>query len=121
SPTSGIYEEVDADATIMTAAINVAFLDVFKEGALLGFVAGIPPYNLSVDDYLTVPVSLSNNDDFDDINDFEDLPLFFEAQYRWPLNKKILLTPGAYVIVNPNQNANNAPLFVGVIRGTFQF
>ncbi|MGF1481181.1 MAG: iron uptake porin [Cyanophyceae cyanobacterium] len=116
------FEDIDyEDANILTAAVNVAFLDLFREGTVLGLIAGIPPYNLDVDD---ADVDLSDdlgNEDFDELGDFDSVPLFFEGQFRFPLNDNITITPGAYVIVNPNQNSDNAPILVGVIRGTFDF
>ena len=119
-----IFEGLDYDdANILTAAVNVAFLDIGKEGSVLGLIAGIPPWNLDIDDAenLNVIGPFDGNEDFDELDDFDDVPLFFEAQYRFPLNDNILITPGAYVVLNPNQNSNNAPVLVGVIRGTFKF
>jgi hypothetical protein len=43
-----------------------------------------------------------------------------EAQYKFPVTKNILITPGAYAIFNAN-NRNNDTIFVGVLRTTFRF
>ena len=38
-----------------------------------------------------------------------------------PLNDNILLTPGAYVVLNPNHNSDNPTIWVGLVRTTFKF
>ena len=117
------FENIDYDnADILTAAVSLAFIDFGKEGSVLGLIAGIPPYNTSIDD-VNVDVNTGSiaNADFDSLDDFDSVPLFFEAQYRFPINDNLQITPGAYVVVNPNQNSDNQPILVGVIRGTFSF
>lgn len=117
------FENIDYDnADILTAAVSLAFLDFGREGSVLGLIAGIPPYNTSIDD-VDVPINTGSvvNADFDSFDDYDSVPLFFEANYRFPINDNIQITPGAYVVVNPNQNSDNQPILVGVIRGTFSF
>lgn len=43
-----------------------------------------------------------------------------EAQYKLNVSKNILLTPGAYVLINPN-NLPTGAIWVGTIRTTFKF
>ncbi|NJL83094.1 MAG: iron uptake porin [Chloroflexaceae bacterium] len=114
----GDDDEFD-DAAILTASLNIAFLDLGKEGSVLGFIFGIPPYNLDIDNFNLVGATAGS--DFDSAEDFNDIPLYFEGQYKFPITDNISITPGAYVLVNPNQNSNNSPIVVGVIRTTFTF
>ena len=51
----------------------------------------------------------------------EDTTFLLEALYKYPINKNVLLTPGAYVIFNPDGNSNNDTQVVGVLRTTFKF
>jgi carbohydrate-selective porin OprB len=41
--------------------------------------------------------------------------------YRAQLSDNIALTPGLFVIFNPNHNADNNALIVGALRATFRF
>jgi hypothetical protein len=97
---SGQFED-ENDAYAWNMAINFSFLDLLREGSQLGLAFGIPPAT----DYRTP----------------DDSTYFFEALYQYPLTDNISITPGAYVIVNPNQNEDNDTVFVGTIRTTFKF
>jgi len=44
-----------------------------------------------------------------------------EAFYRFQLNDNIAITPGFWVIFNPENNARNDTQYVGVLRTTFNF
>jgi carbohydrate-selective porin OprB len=44
-----------------------------------------------------------------------------ETQYRFPLSKNITITPGLYVLLQPNSNSNNDSIWVGVLRTNFSF
>lgn len=99
-----------ADADIWTGAVTLSFLDLGKEGAVLGIGAGVPPKLTNIDND---PLGLAVEDD--------DTSYLVEAQYRFPLNDNILITPGAYAIFNPNHNDDNDTIFVGVVRTTFSF
>ncbi|NES46809.1 MAG: carbohydrate porin, partial [Moorea sp. SIO2C4] len=44
-----------------------------------------------------------------------------EAQYKFPITNNIMITPGAYVIFNPNHDDDNDTIWVGAIRTTFKF
>ncbi|MFW6264128.1 MAG: iron uptake porin [Cyanobacteriota bacterium] len=97
-------EETGVDADIWNWAANVAFRDFGKEGAVLGLLGGMPP-------------KVFESDRAED----PDTSYMIEAQYRYPLTDNILLTPGAYVIFNPNHNDTNDTIYVGVLRTTFKF
>ncbi len=100
SAKSGYFEDED-NAFIWNAAINFSFLDLLREGSHLGVAFGIPPRT----DYRTP----------------SDTTYFIEAFYSYPITDNISVTPGAYVIINPNQNNNNDTIVVGSIRTTFKF
>lgn len=97
-----------ADLWTWNAALSV--VDVFKEGAVASISGGLMPYAPYVD-------SIAG----DRISNDRDSPYIIEAQYQFPVNKNIQITPGAYVILNPEANSNNSAIWVGVIRTTFKF
>lgn len=84
------------DLWTWTAGLN--FVDLGKEGAVLTLGGGLPPKG-----------------------DVGDNSYIIQTQYKYPINDNILLTPGLYVILNPNNNDANATQWMGVIRTTFKF
>ncbi|ACA99036.1 MULTISPECIES: iron uptake porin [Cyanophyceae] len=94
-------------------AVNAALLDVGGEGNVLGLIFG------------QTPKLTSGNIDFGQIevnyNDDSDSSYLAELQYRYKLNDNITITPGAYVVFNPNQNDDNDTVVVGSVRTTFSF
>ncbi|MBE9176750.1 carbohydrate porin [Synechocystis salina LEGE 06155] len=97
-----------ADLWTWNAALSI--IDVFKEGAVLSLSGGLMPY---------APYVASLNGDR--ISNDRNSPYIIEAQYQFPVNKNIQITPGAYVILNPEANSNNSAIWVGVLRTTFKF
>ncbi|MEQ9672567.1 iron uptake porin [Coleofasciculus sp. G2-EDA-02] len=93
------------NADLWTWVANVSFLDLGKEGAALSIMGGMPP-------------KLTNVDGGDED---EDTSFLIEAQYQYPITDNILITPGAYVILNPNHDDGNDNIWVGTIRTTFSF
>ncbi|NET90053.1 MAG: iron uptake porin [Kamptonema sp. SIO1D9] len=100
---SGLREGDDAE--LWTWAVNLAFPDLGREGNVLGVIFGMPPKATDVDGAIDDP----------------DTSYLLEAQYRFKVTDNILVTPGAYVIFNPNHNDNNDTIYVGVVRTTFKF
>jgi len=96
---SGPFDGDTAD--IFNFAINFSVLDLGKEGSHLGLIFGIPPGT--------------------DFRTPDGTSYFVEALYKYPITDNISVTPGAYVIFNPNQNDNNDTIIVGTIRTTFKF
>ncbi len=88
------------DIDFYTAALNVAVLDIGKEGSVIGLTVGLPPF--------------ADRDD-------EDIPIFVEGLYKYPVTDKISLTPSVYAILNPNSNSENDTVLVGTLRTTFEF
>lgn len=93
------------NAEIITAVATLAILDVGKEGSVLGFIAGVPPKLVAHE---------GGPED-------EDTSVLLEAQYRFPINDNITLTPGGYVVFSPNHNNGNDEIYIGVVRMTFTF
>ncbi len=94
-------------ADMWTWAAVLAFPDLGKEGNLGGLVVGMPP-------------KVTNNDRGSAFED-EDTSIHIEGFYKFQLNDFIAITPGVYVITNPNHNSNNDTVWVGTLRTTFQF
>jgi hypothetical protein len=95
----------DASATILNGTLTFAFPDLWAENNLGGIIIGVPPV-------------ISGHDDDDLITD--DIPLHIEALYRIEVNDYIEITPGGFIILNPDTEDNNT-LWVGTIRTEFSF
>jgi hypothetical protein len=92
------------DATIQNGAITLALADFGRQGNLLGFVFGVPPKVTESD------VARNRNTSY-----------HLEGFYRFQVNDFISVTPGVYVILNPEHNNNNEDIWVGLLRTTFNF
>ncbi|MBE9188177.1 iron uptake porin [Microcoleus sp. LEGE 07076] len=92
------------EATIQNGAITMAFSDFGRRGNLLGFVFGVPPKVTESD------VARNRNTSY-----------HLEGFYRFQVNDFISVTPGVYVILNPEHNNNNDDIWVGLLRTTFSF
>ncbi|AKG24748.1 iron uptake porin [Calothrix sp. 336/3] len=51
----------------------------------------------------------------------DDTSLHVELFYRTQITENLSLTPGVFVVFNPDHNASNDPLIVGALRATFRF
>ena len=92
------------DATIQNGAITVALGDFARQGNVLGFVFGVPPKVTESD------VARNRNTSY-----------HLEGFYRFQVNDFISVTPGVYVILNPEHNDRNDDIWVGLLRTTFSF
>jgi hypothetical protein len=99
------------EATIQNGAITLAFPDLGRQGNLLGFVFGVPP---KVTDSTFRAADGSRQKD-------KNTSYHLEGFYRFQVNDFIAVTPGAYVILHPEDNNNNKSIWVGVLRTTFSF
>lgn len=102
---------VDASTTFISWMAGLHFTDLFKEGNTAGILFGQPLYRTSADgDAVLTPEG-------------EDraTPYHLEAYYRFQVNDNISITPGAFVLFNPETNSNNDTTAVGLIRTTFTF
>ncbi len=95
------------DITIINGALTIAFPDLFKEGSLGGIIVGVPPI-------------VTDGGDDDGLKD-DGTSVHIEVFYRYAINDNIAITPGLFVITNPNHDDNNGTLWVGSIRTQFRF
>ncbi len=84
--------------------MTLAFPDLGGKGNLAGFVFGMPP-------------KVTESSQIAD----QDTSLHLEAFYRLQVTDNISITPGMFVITNPEHNDNNDSIFVGTIRTSFDF
>ncbi len=97
-------EVSDDHADILNYAVTLAFPDLGGKGNLAGIVFGMPPK----------VVQSSQVED-------RDTSLHIEGFYRFQVTDNISITPGVFVITNPEHNDNNDSILVGTIRTTFKF
>ncbi|ERT07622.1 carbohydrate-selective porin, OprB family protein [Lyngbya aestuarii BL J] len=97
----------DDNATVINWATTLAFPDLLKEGDMLGVVVGMPP---KVVDH-----------SIDDLEEDDDTSIHIETFYRFQINEYIGITPGFYLITDPEHDSRNDTIFVGVLRTLFQF
>jgi hypothetical protein len=95
------------EADIFTWSVLLAFPDLGNEGSVGGIVIGQPP-KVTENDFGT---------EFED----RDTSLHLEAFYRFQLTDDIAITPGLFVITNPEHNDNNDTVYIGIIRTTLTF
>ncbi|MCL6435657.1 MAG: iron uptake porin [Leptolyngbyaceae cyanobacterium HOT.MB2.61] len=94
------------DATIINWAGYLAFPDLGKKGNLGAILVGMPP-------------KVTDNDI--GAREDDDTTIHLEAFYRYRINDNIYITPGVFVLFNPEHNNDNNTQFVGTIRTTFTF
>lgn len=87
------------DVEAWTWNVNASLVDLLVEGSLFWVGGGMPPqiYQGGATSYMA------------------------ETGFRIPVTKNIFVTPGVYVIFNPESNSDNDTQFVGVLRTTFRF
>ncbi|MEO0840425.1 MAG: iron uptake porin [Cyanobacteria bacterium J06643_5] len=103
---SNVNAAQGADADIWSWAITAALIDIGKPGSQLNFVFGMPP-------------KVTNNDILE--REDRDTSLHFELSYNYPVNDNISVTPGVVMITNPEHNAENESIWVGLLKTTFKF
>ncbi|RCJ39715.1 S-layer protein [Nostoc minutum NIES-26] len=99
--------------------VFAAFPNLLRSGNLGGILVGQPPKITSS----TLPdgFNFPNFSDGGTPGGRSDTSLHVELFYRAQLNEHLALTPGVFVIFNPDHNAANDPLVVGALRATFRF
>ncbi|WP_153009583.1 iron uptake porin [Mastigocoleus testarum] len=98
------------DADIFNYAISFAWADVGREGNVAGLIFGQSP-------------KVMNNDFQIGGNEFKDpdTSLHLEGFYTHRVNDNLSITPGLFVILNPEHNDDNDTIYVGTIRTTIEF
>jgi hypothetical protein len=119
-------------ANILTAALQFIFPDVFgRRGDTAAVVVGIPPY-VTASEWNGGTLTSGNNIPLGQPGPNQQgprklnlrdtsVPVHLEAFYRFQVNKFIQVTPGAFVVFNPNGQDTNDPIVVYTIRTTFTF
>jgi len=95
-----------ANADIWSWALTAVVPDLGKLGSQLNFVFGMPP-------------KVTSNDVYSRLD--RDTSLHFELSYRYPLTDRVFITPGVLLITNPEHNAANNSIWIGLLRTTFTF
>ncbi|PLZ94747.1 S-layer protein [Fischerella thermalis CCMEE 5268] len=100
-------------------AVFAAFPNLGRPGNLGGILFGQPPKITSS----TLPegYNFPNFSNGGTAGGREDTSVHAEIFYRAQLNNNIALTPGVFIIFNPDHNTANYPLIVGALRATFRF
>jgi hypothetical protein len=114
-----LVEEGD-DAEAWNWAVNLALLDLGGEGNKLGVTFGQPPKVTDNDAVDFVEFDAAGNPIFSERDD-DDNSYHLEVFYRYKLTDNIAITPGAFVIFNPEHNDDNDDIWVGTIRTVFSF
>jgi Carbohydrate-selective porin, OprB family/S-layer homology domain len=105
-------------------AVFAALPNLFRPGNLGGVVVGQPPKITSStlpDGYNLPNFAIPNFETGGGKGGREDTSLHLELFYRAQINDNISLTPGLFMIFNPNHNAANDALVVAAMRATFRF
>ncbi|BAY20581.1 S-layer region-like protein [Calothrix sp. NIES-2100] len=102
--TDSLFVNSGDSANAWFGAIGMSFPDVGGRGNLPGILFGLPP-RVSQSDVRA-----------EGVNSYH-----IEAFYRWRMNDNISVTPGFWVILNPENNSSNNTQYVGVLRTTFDF
>ena len=104
-----------ANATSINYAVSLGFTDFGRKGNFLGLLAGVPPKVTHNDlDGTFGGRAVDNRED-------DDTTYHLEAFYRIQATNNISITPGVFVLLNPEHNDNNSTIYVGTIRTTFSF
>ncbi|MDX1977452.1 MAG: iron uptake porin, partial [Pseudanabaenaceae cyanobacterium bins.68] len=99
-----------ATADVLTWDVNLAFPDLFGRGNLAGIIFGQQP---RVTGTSGLPTAISGAE--------RSTSYHLEALYRFQVSRNISITPGLFVVFNPNHDDRNNTIVVGTIRTTFSF
>ncbi|MBD2778593.1 iron uptake porin [Iningainema tapete] len=114
-------QPVDLSGSVETTnwMVFAAFPNLLRSGNLGGILVGQPPKITSS----TLPSGFNfpNFSDGGTEGGRTDTSIHVEIFYRTLLSDNVALTPGVFVIFNPDHNSANDPLVVGALRATFRF
>jgi carbohydrate-selective porin OprB len=80
-----------------------------------GLIFGMPPKTTDNDFGPNVGTVLTNR------RQDKDATYHLEAFYRYKLSDNVTVTPGLFMLFNPEGNNNNDTVYVGTIRTTLTF
>ncbi|MEG4317401.1 MULTISPECIES: iron uptake porin [unclassified Microcoleus] len=101
-------ERSNASTTFNSWMVGFHFRDLFKQGNNAGILFGQPLDRDSVSGGARFQTNKAT-------------PYHLEAYYRFQVNDNISITPGAFVLFNPEGTKDNDTVGVGVLRTTFSF
>ncbi|MGB7441090.1 MAG: iron uptake porin [Coleofasciculaceae cyanobacterium] len=101
----------DASSNFSSWMAGLHFADVLREGDSAGLIFGQPLFR----------VDAGGAAELTEPNIDRATPYHLEAFYNFRVNDNISITPGAFVLFNPEGDANNDTTTVGVLRTTFTF
>ncbi|MGQ4647233.1 iron uptake porin [Lyngbya aestuarii] len=101
----------DASSNFSSWMAGLYFKDVLKDGNTAGLLFGQPLHRVNADG--AAELSKPGVD--------RATPYHLEAFYNFKLNDRLSVTPGVFVLFNPESDANNDTTAVGVLRTTFSF
>ncbi|MEH2069800.1 MAG: iron uptake porin [Nostoc sp.] len=101
------------DGAAMDWAVGLAFPDLFKEGALGGFLVGMEPKMIRLSDSVDLGAGAGQAD--------KDTSLHVEAFYQYKIGDNIEITPGLIWITAPNSDSTNPDSLYAWIRTVFRF
>ncbi|MEH1828923.1 MAG: iron uptake porin [Nostoc sp.] len=99
---------VNASTTFTSWMAGIHFKDLFKSGNTAGILFGQPLYRTDA----SGSAQLGEN---------RATPYHLEGYYRVKVNDNISITPGAFILFNPEGDSRNETTTVGVLRTTFTF
>ncbi|MEO1428478.1 MAG: iron uptake porin [Cyanobacteria bacterium J06633_8] len=102
---------VDASTTFTSWMVGLHFQDIIKKGNTAGILFGQPLYRTEADgdgNLATEGVE-------------RQTPYHLEAYYKFKVNDNLSITPGAFVLFNPEGDDRNDTTTVGLLRTTFTF
>ncbi|MEH2461474.1 iron uptake porin [Nostoc sp.] len=102
---------VNASTTFTSWMAGIHFKDLFKSGNTAGILFGQPLYRTDAGGSAQLTPTGENR----------ATPYHLEAYYRLQVSDNISITPGAFILFNPEGNSNNETTTVGVLRTTFTF
>lgn len=101
----------EASSNFLSWMAGVSVQDLLKEGNTAGLIFGQPLNR----------VSAGGAAQLTEANVERGIPYHLEAFYNYKVNDNLSLTPGVFVLFNPEGNKNNDTTTVGVLRTTFVF
>ncbi len=99
---------VSASTTFTSWMVGVHFRDLLKSGNNAGIIFGQPLYRNDA----SGSAQLGEN---------RATPYHLEGYYRVKVSDNISITPGAFILFNPEGDSRNETTTVGVLRTTFTF
>jgi BMFP domain-containing protein YqiC len=102
---------VNASSTFTSWMVGLHFRDIIKKGNTAGIIFGQPLYRTDAEGDGRLAAAGVNR----------TTPYHLEAYYKFRVNDNVSITPGAFVLFNPEGDSRNDTTTVGLLRTTFTF